>query len=86
MNAARHEVAYEQSMVAPLLDLLVDAHARLHGIAIRHWDGYWFGADRLGKAILRADMANYSEDASATCAFVMPSTVDGRRAHRADPM
>ncbi|MFJ6386943.1 hypothetical protein ACIQJT_04980 [Streptomyces sp. NPDC091972] len=22
-------------------------HARLHGIAIRHWDGHWFGADRL---------------------------------------
>ncbi len=141
-----HEVAYEQSMVAPLLDLLTDAHtltgdpvfldavaerlpwllafggpqphARLHGIAIRHWDGYWFGAnrlwgdvsphywstltavtllrlpatlrtdatDRLAEAILHANMANYSEDGSATCAFVMPSTVDGRAAHTADPL
>ncbi|MEU6917616.1 hypothetical protein [Streptomyces olindensis] len=141
-----HEVAYEQSIVAPLLDLLVDAHTltgdpafhdavaerlpwllafggpqphvRLHGIAIRHWDGYWFGAhrlwgdvfphywstltattllrlpatlrtagtDRLAEAILRANMANYHEDGSATCAFVLPSTVDGRPAHTADPL
>ncbi|MFI6875192.1 hypothetical protein ACIBL6_17320 [Streptomyces sp. NPDC050400] len=141
-----HEVAYEQSMVAPLLDLLTDAHrltgdpvflsavkarlpwllafsgpqphVRLHGVPIRHWDGYWFGADRLwgdvfphhwstltactllrlpeelrtdhtdGIAghILRAGMANYREDGSATCAFVMPSAVDGRAAHTADPL
>ncbi|GEC09199.1 hypothetical protein SSP24_68540 [Streptomyces spinoverrucosus] len=31
-------------------------------------------------------MANYHEDGSATCAFVMPSTVDGRRAQAADPL
>ncbi|MFD0319067.1 hypothetical protein [Streptomyces flavalbus] len=93
-------------------------HARLHGIAIRHWDGYWFGenrlwgdvfphywsvltatsllrlpttlrtadTDRLAETILRANMANYHEDGSATCAFVMPSTVDGRAAHAADPL
>ncbi|MDN3264702.1 hypothetical protein QWJ26_33855 [Streptomyces sp. CSDS2] len=80
-------------------------HARLHGIAIRHWDGYWFGenrlwgdvfphywsaltatallrlpetlrtadTDRLAGLILRADMANYAEDGSATCAW------EGRR-------
>lgn len=69
-----HEVAYEQSMVAPLVSLLNGAYAltgdrtyleavrerlkwllafggpqpdsRLHGIAIRHWDGFWFGALR----------------------------------------
>lgn len=69
-----HEVAYEQSMVAPLLNLFIDAytltadsqfhdaiverlpwllsfggpqpHARLNGVAIRHWDGYWFGTRR----------------------------------------
>ncbi|MEU0390155.1 hypothetical protein [Streptomyces chartreusis] len=141
-----HEVSYEQSIVAPLIDLLVDAHtltgdavfqdaaaerlpwllafggpqphARLHGVAIRHWDGYWFGAhrlwgdvfphywsaltavtllrlpaalrtpdtNRLAEVILRANMANYAEDGSATCAFVMPSTVDGRAAHTADPL
>ncbi|MGP4006110.1 hypothetical protein [Streptomyces sp. 4N124] len=141
-----HEVNYEQSIVAPLVDLLTDAHtvtgdpafhdavaerlpwllafggpqphARLHGVAIRHWDGFWFGADRLwgdvfphywssltaatllrlptdlrtdrtdrlAEAILRANMATYREDGSATCAFVMPSTVDGRAAHTADPL
>lgn len=133
-----HEVAYEQPIVSPLLDLLVDAHTLtgdpafqdavaerlpwplafggpqphvcLRGIAIRHWDGYWFGAhrlwgdvfphywstltattrlrlpatlrtegtDRLAEAILRANMAHYREDGSATCAVVLPSTVDGR--------
>ncbi|WP_322501603.1 hypothetical protein TR631_30290 [Streptomyces rochei] len=93
-------------------------HARLHGIAIRHWDGYWFGenrlwgdvfphywstltattllrlpatlrtpdTDRLAETIFRANLANYHEDGSATCAFVMPSAVDGRPAHTADPL
>lgn len=69
-----HEVAYEQSIVAPLVNLLIDAHrltddpvfldgirtrlpwllafggpqphVRLRGVAIRHWDGYWFGLRR----------------------------------------
>ncbi|MGW0786559.1 hypothetical protein [Streptomyces sp. NPDC002913] len=141
-----HEVAYEQSMVAPLIDLLTDAytltgdavfhraveerlpwllafsgpqpHVRLHGTAIRHWDGYWFGADRLwgdvfphhwsaltactllrlpgdlrteetdrlALGVLRANMANYRADGSASCAFVMPSCVDGRPAHSSDPL
>ncbi|MEU3662437.1 hypothetical protein AB0E77_22170 [Streptomyces sp. NPDC032940] len=92
--------------------------AGLHGIAIRHWDGYWFGenrlwgdvfphywstltattllrlpatlrtpdTDRLAETIFRANLANYHEDGSATCAFVMPSAVDGRPAHTADPL
>jgi hypothetical protein len=141
-----HEVAYEQSMVAPLLNLLIKAHqltedadlleaisarlpwllafsgpqphARLHGVAVRHWDGYWFGqrrqwgdvfphywsaltatvllrlpeslrteaTDSLAYAILRANMANYFSDGSATCAFVMPTSVDGVPAHAADPL
>ena len=71
-----HEVNYEQSMVAPLLEILCarprarpatsaldDAiaarlpwllafggpqpHVRLRDIAIRHWDGYWFGREQL---------------------------------------
>jgi hypothetical protein len=70
-----HEVNYEQSMVAPLLELLVAAYrvapgeidgaelsrrlpwltafaadqpdVRLRHVAIRHWDGYWFGRLRL---------------------------------------
>ncbi|WP_329048584.1 hypothetical protein OG873_04250 [Streptomyces violaceus] len=44
------------------------------------------GTDRLAEAILRANMANYRGDGSATCAFVLPSTVDGRPAHTADPL
>lgn len=43
------------------------------------------GTDRLAEAILRANMANYRGDGSATCAFVLPSTVDGRPAHTAAP-
>jgi hypothetical protein len=74
-----HEVNYEQSMVAPLLEVLcvaaslsddpmqactLDAaiverlpwllafggpqpHIRMRDIAIRHWDGYWFGREQL---------------------------------------
>ncbi|RCK67988.1 hypothetical protein DT076_18695 [Desertihabitans brevis] len=70
-----HEVNYEQSMVAPLLDLLLSVRriapdrvpdealrerlrwlrafagdqpdVRLRSVPIRHWDGYWFGGDRL---------------------------------------
>lgn len=69
-----HEVSYEQSMVAPLVELMIFAHrftgedrylqaiadrlpwllafsgpqqhVRLHGVPIRHWDGYWFGLRR----------------------------------------
>jgi len=139
-----HEVNFEQSIVAPLINLLIDAfcitgdpsllgeietrlpwllafggpqpHVRLKDVAIRHWDGYWFGIERLwgdvfphywsaltstvlyrlpkelrsaeldaiALAILRSNMTNYFDDGSATCAFVMPSTVDGRPAHLAD--
>lgn len=145
-NLPGHEVAYEQAIVAPLLNLLIDTHrltgdddlleeiktrlpwllafsgpqphARLNGVAIRHWDGYWFGqrrqwgdvfphywsaltatallrlpsvlrtseTDELARTILRANMANYSADGSATCAFVMPTSVDGVPAHSADPL
>ena len=145
-----HEVNYEQSMVAPLLELLIAAHrsapdevpatelvrrlpwltafaadqpdVRLRHVPIRHWDGYWFGALRLwgdvfphlwsvlsaavylawpeeaggptlaaelrsrGHAILRANLAGFRADGSATCAFVYPSAVDGRPAHVADPL
>lgn len=141
-----HEVAYEQSMVAPLVELLVQAyritgeaeflhaaeerlawllafggpqpHARLNGVAIRHWDGYWFGMrrqwgdvfphywstltaavlarlpaelrtperDALALTILRANMSNYFADGSATCAFILPTAVDGAPAHAPDTL
>ncbi|KAI9149026.1 hypothetical protein HJFPF1_11071 [Paramyrothecium foliicola] len=145
-NLPGHELSYEQSIVAPLLSLFIDAyslsgdeifveqlrkalpwllafggpqpHVRLHGIAIRHWDGYWFGQERqwgdvfphywsvltssvllrlpsvlrtketdsLAMEILKANMLNYNSDGSATCAFVMPTAVDGRAAHSSDPL
>jgi hypothetical protein len=145
-----HEVNYEQSMVAPLLELLVAAYrrapdeidgaelsrrlpwltafaadqpdVRLRHVPIRHWDGYWFGRLRLwgdvfphywsvlsaavyaawprelvdteqaawldaaADAILRANLANFAADGSATCAFVYPSCVNGQPAHVADPL
>ncbi|MGW2522993.1 hypothetical protein ACWC09_39610 [Streptomyces sp. NPDC001617] len=37
--------------------------------------------DRPADAILRANLSIFREDSSATCAFVMPSTVDGRAGH-----
>ncbi|MFE0149426.1 hypothetical protein ACFWY5_19915 [Nonomuraea sp. NPDC059007] len=86
-------------------------HVRLRDIGIRHWDGFWFGRDRLygdvfphywsvltavalsqvgekerAEAIFRANLVNYTADASATCAFVMPSCVEGLPAHRPDPL
>ncbi len=145
-----HEVNYEQSIVAPLLDLLLAAHridpdlvsaeelrrrlgwlrafaadqpdARMAQIPIRHWDGYWFGAERMwgdvfphywsvlsaaaylawpdgllseaataelraaAYAILRANLASFAPDGSASCAFVYPSCVNGQPAHSADPL
>jgi hypothetical protein len=145
-----HEVNYEQSIVAPLLDLLLAAYridpnlvsaeelrrrlgwlrafaadqpdVRMASIPIRHWDGYWFGAQRMwgdvfphywsvlsaatylawpdgllpdaetarlraaAYAILRANLASFGPDGSATCAFVYPSCVNGQPAHAADPL
>ncbi len=152
-----HEVNYEQSMVAPLLEVLsvaarltddpaeartLDAaiverlpwllafggpqpHVRMRDIAIRHWDGYWFGREQLwgdvfphhwsvltanvllllppaaaaalerdrGMPVLRlaaqiyaANRIDFQPDGTATAAFVMPSCVSGRPAHRADPV
>ncbi len=148
-----HEVNYEQSMVAPLLEILSAArelsrderlddaiatrlpwllafggpqpHVRLRDIAIRHWDGYWFGREQLwgdtfphhwsaltanvllmlppavGEALARergesaealaeriyaANLIDFAPDGTATAAFVMPSCVSGRAAHRADPL
>jgi hypothetical protein len=152
-----HEVNYEQSMVAPLLEILCAArastaepaehaeldeaiahrlpwllafggpqpHARLRDIAIRHWDGYWFGREMLwgdtfphhwsaltanvllmlpgpvaaaferergeppaalARRIYAANLIDFAPDGTATAAFVFPSCVSGRAAHRADPL
>jgi hypothetical protein len=152
-----HEVNYEQSMVAPLLEILCAArastadpaeqaelddaiahrlpwllafggpqpHVRLRDVAIRHWDGYWFGREMLwgdtfphhwsaltanvllmlpepvagaferergeppaalARRIYAANLIDFAPDGTATAAFVFPSCVSGRAAHRADPL
>ncbi|BDZ64427.1 hypothetical protein [Agromyces mangrovi Wang et al. 2018] len=141
-----HEVSYEQSMAAPLVALLAEAHritgdedvvaalrtdlpkllafsgpqpyARLFRVAIRHWDGFWFGTRRLWgdvfphhwsaltaaaiaelpvelrtpelddtmRSILHGGMSSFFPDGSATCAFVLPTAVDGVAAHSPDPL
>lgn len=43
-------------------------------------------SDAAAEQIFRANLANLNADGSATCAFVLPSAVDGRPAYRADPL
>lgn len=75
LNFPKFEVNYEQSIVAPAVEFLLEMylytkdakylatakelmpvaenfcgrqpHYRLHEIAIRHWDGYWFGKHQM---------------------------------------
>ena len=100
-------------------------HVRLRDIAIRHWDGYWFGREQLwgdtfphhwsaltanvllvlpepvaaafehdrgeppaamAQRIHAANLLDFARDGRATAAFVFPSCVSGRTAHRADPL
>lgn len=124
--AIAHEIEPDERLVKALRPALLwlrafggpQPHVRLRDIAIRHWDGYWFGIDRqwgdtfphywsvltamalrqlpetlcdadtyrVAEAIFAANLVDFDLDGSATCAFVMPSCVDGRPAHRADPL
>jgi hypothetical protein len=98
---------------------------RLRDVAIRHWDGYWFGREMLwgdtfphhwsaltanvllmlpepvagaferergeppaalARRIYAANLIDFAPDGTATAAFVFPSCVSGRAAHRADPL
>lgn len=102
---------------------------RLHDVAIRHWDGYWFGKDRMwgdtfphywstldalalhhygrivassnktvngtvnqaeefekqADGIIRANLALFDEDGRGYCAWLYPTSVNGRAGHYADP-
>ncbi len=124
--AAGHALAPSQDLFDALTQALTwlrrfggpQPHVRLHDIAIRHWDGYWFGARRQwgdtfphywscltgvaltqlpdelsepdtlqqAEAIFRANLCDFGADGTASCAFVMPSAVDGQPAHCADPL
>lgn len=139
------EVNYEQSIVAPAADILLQVYDitgdekyfsgaqkhievlelfngmqpdyHLYETAIRHWDGYWFGKSRMygdtfphywsaqtGKVFRRyaefTGSAQYAEkaenslrgvlsmffaDGTATCAYLFPYSVNGRRGDFADP-
>ncbi|KAI3544708.1 six-hairpin glycosidase [Colletotrichum filicis] len=96
---------------------------RLHDVAIRHWDGYWFGKDRMwgdtfphywstlngialhhygkglkndtqGEAaaalkaangIIRNNLALFEADGRASCAYIYPTSVNGRAGNYKDP-
>ncbi|GJC90373.1 hypothetical protein ColLi_13211 [Colletotrichum liriopes] len=90
---------------------------RVYDVAIRHWDGYWFGKDRTwgdtfphywstlnaialhhfskairvpayGKqsdGIIRANLALFTPEGRASCAWIYPRSVNGRFAHYKDP-
>ncbi|KAL4998543.1 hypothetical protein BDV10DRAFT_194281 [Aspergillus recurvatus] len=90
---------------------------RLHDIAIRHWDGYWFGKDRMwgdtfphywstltaiamhhyavatgdenykirAEGILWANLVLFDEEGRGYCAFIYPTSVDGRPGGYLDP-
>ena len=94
---------------------LFDGH--LHEIAIRHWDGYWFGKRRVfgdtfphywsaengrtfkryarltgneeynirGEHSLRGVLSMFFEDGTATCAYLYPYSVNGKKTDFADP-
>ncbi|KAL5341399.1 hypothetical protein BJX70DRAFT_405983 [Aspergillus crustosus] len=89
----------------------------LHDIAIRHWDGYWFGKDWMwgdtfphywstltaiamhhyanatgetgyaGRAegILMGSLVLFDREGRGYCAFIYPTSVEGKRGHYLDP-
>ena len=140
-----HEVNFEQSIVAPATNILLELHAatgdpawlraarphvallelfegrqpdhHLNGVAIRHWDAYWFGKYRMwgdtfphywsslnalawdllasatgerrwqerSERVLRANLSLFTTDGRGSCAYIYPTTVDGREGRRSDP-
>ncbi|KAI8292618.1 hypothetical protein K4K60_003448 [Colletotrichum sp. SAR11_57] len=95
---------------------------RLHDVAIRHWDGYWFGKDRMwgdtfphywstlngitlhhygkglkndteGQAaalktaggIIQNNLALFEANGRASCAYIYPTSVNGRAGNYKDP-
>jgi hypothetical protein len=70
-----HEVSYEQSIVAPLLEIRSVATAFIEA-----------ADERARLAIYAANLIDFRPDGTATAAFVMPSCISGRPAHRADPI
>ncbi|PLB52097.1 hypothetical protein P170DRAFT_349559 [Aspergillus steynii IBT 23096] len=89
----------------------------LYDVAIRHWDGYWFGKDRMwgdtfphywstltaiamhhyakamgetsyerrAEGIFRSNLVLFTDEGRGHCAFVYPTSVNGRKGHYNDP-
>lgn len=134
----KHEVNYEQSIVAPAASFLCEMYlltkeqkylegaklqlrsleafsgkqpdVHLNEIAIRHWDGYWFGKtptwgdvmphywstlsavayhfyylcsgdqtyEKRAKIILNNNLLNFEEDGTAHCAYLYPTSINGK--------
>lgn len=145
VNYPSFEVNFEQSIVGPATNILLEIHRwthdykwleaaevqlqtlmrfagkqpdyRMHNVAIRHWDGYWFGKDRMwgdtfphywstisalalhhygkikdvksyehqAEGIIRANLALFTPQGEASCAWIYPLSVNGREGHYPDP-
>jgi len=91
---------------------------RLHGVGLRHWDGFWFGREELwgdtmphhwstlsayayyryyqitgdplyelkARQSLHANLSLFHEDGSADYTYIYPYRVNGKAAHRPDPL
>ncbi|KAF9872594.1 six-hairpin glycosidase [Colletotrichum karsti] len=144
-NYPPFEVNFEQSIVAPAANILLELYRfthdetwlegaraqmevllrfagkqpdyRVHDIAIRHWDGHWFGKDRMwgdtfphywstlnsialhhyskatgdevsrkqAEGILRGNIALFTPEGRGSCAWIYPTSVNGRAGHYKDP-
>ncbi|EXF73240.1 six-hairpin glycosidase [Colletotrichum fioriniae PJ7] len=65
---------------------------RLHDVAIRHWDGYWFGKDheaaaalKSANSIIRNNPPLLEANGRASCAYIYPTSVNGRAGNYKDP-
>lgn len=145
LNYPAHEVNYEQSIVAPAANLLLQMYDvtnekkyldaaktqmsvlelfnglqpdyHMYEVAIRHWDGYWFGKRKMygdtyphywssltanayfdyAKAVndddylkkadasYRGTLSMFMPDGLASCAYVYPVSVNGKKAGFYDP-
>ena len=145
INYPAHEVKYEQSIVAPAVDILLECYLiskdrkyldeaeaqlklleafnghqpsfHLNEIAIRHWDGFWFGKrkmygdtfphywscitagvfakygdivgdenyQRRAEICLLNNLCLFSEEGRASCAYLYPYLVNGKRGEFYDP-